>query len=348
MSTFDGNTFTLEEVDSPDGGAPLRVVLKGRDAPLGGRGSGGAFDLEVELRQSEFYYPGQDTPSRQVMGVKYAPVVVRGNLQDRGVVGRAHDVATALQRLATRKRRLRLSWGPLSLYGLADKVKISPEGLRDYNYEVSIHIDGPELPSTALLVAQPAETTPDDLAADVATSMGLAGPELDDTAARALAASEAAGLAEARLAYILASQALLDAADVLTDGVSLTDPETGRIESLAVSLASIAPPFALSLTCVPAPALRGWQTAVRWQRESLDASEGAWTAADTAVATEERLSRLSRGTAEATVYVRDGETLESVARDRLGDERRAAEIARRNGLRGWRLDAGQRLVLPTR
>lgn len=347
MTTLDGNTFTIEELDSADGGAPLRVVLKGRDAPLGGRGSGGAFEHSTEVRQSEFYYPGQDTPTRQVMGVKRGPWAVNGNLQDRGVVGRAAGVAAALHQLAERHRRVRISWGPLSMVGLVDKVTTKPEGLRDYNYDVSLHIDGPDLPSAGLVVAQPAATTPDDLGRDTAAALTLAGDDLD-AAATALAASEAVGIAEARLAYILASQALLDAVDELSAGVALSPAESGRIEAAAITCASISPTFARLLTAVPPPALRGWQGAVEWQRASLDAAEGAWTASDTAVATQERLARLTRGDAESTVYVRDGETLESIARDRLGDERRALEIARRNALTGHRVDAGQRLTLPAR
>lgn len=345
--TLDGNTFTIEEVDSSDGGAPLRVVLKGRDAPLGGRGSGGAFEHTTEVRQSEFYYPGSDVPSRQVMGVKRLPWVVNGNLQDRGVPGRAAGVAAALHQLAERKRRILVTWGPLAMYGLVDKATTKPEGLRDYNYEFSLHIDGPALPSAGLVVAQPAATTPDDLARDTAAALALADQPVDDAAA-ALAASEAAGIAEARLVYILASNALLDVAEGLSGAIALTPSESGRVGAAAVTCARESLAFALTVSSVVPPALSGWASAVAWQRASIEASEGAWLASATAVETSDRLERLTRGEAEATVYVRDGETVESIARDRLGDERRAVEIARRNGLVGLRVAAGQRLTLPTR
>lgn len=345
--TVDGNTFTIEELDSADGGPAQRVVLRGRDAPLGGRGSGGAFEHSTEVRQSEFYYPGQDVPTRQVMGVKRGPWSVNGNLQDRGVPGRAAGVAAALHQLAKRHRRVRISWGPLSMVGLVDKVTTKPEGLRDYNYELSLHIDGPDLPSAGLVVAQPAATTPDDLGRDVAAALLIGDKPVDD-AAGALAASEAAGIAEARLAYVTASDALLGALDGLSGAVALTPSESGRVEAAAVTCARTSAAYAVLVASVPAPRTLGWSAAIAWQRASVDAAEGAWIAAATAVETEERLARLARGDAESTVYARDGETLESVARDRLGDELRAAEIARRNALAGHRLDAGTRLILPTR
>jgi nucleoid-associated protein YgaU len=343
----DANTFTIEEVESADGGAPLRVVLKGRDAPLGGRGSGAAFEDSVQVRQNETYYPGQDTPSRQVMGVKHGPWNIKGNLQDRGVPGRAFAVAASLKQLAVRKRRLRISWGPLQVFGLADEVKISPEGARDYNYDVTLHIDGPELPSAALVVAAASDTTPDTLGRDAAAARLIALDPID-AAVGGLSASEALGIAEGRLVYLTALDALMGAVEGLSGGMALSPFESGRVEAAALTCAAVSPRFATLLTAVPPPALRGWRAAVDWQRASLDAAEGAWTASDTALSTQERLARLTRGEAESTVTVTDGDTLESIARDRLGDERRASEIARRNSLTGHRLTGGQRLTLPAR
>lgn len=346
MTTLDGNTFTVEEVTSADGGAPLRVALKGRDAPLGGRGSGGAFESKVETRQVERYYPGQDVPSRQVMGVKWAPIVVNGNLQDRGVVGRAREIVETLQRMAQRKRRVRISWGPWAYFGLVDYVTAKPEGLRDFNYELSLHIDGPDLGSSAPIVGSLPGATPADLAEDATAARAFADVPLDK-ASEALPASEYTGITEARLLYLEGLDALLTVTELLDGGITLTPADVGRVEAAAVACASSS--IGLSgVLVVPPPADLGWQRAVAWQRAQSDASEGAWTAAETSVRVEERLDSITRGNAEAVIYTRDGETLESLARTRLGDEGRAAEIARRNGLTGHRLDAGTRLVLPTR
>ena len=344
---LDASAWTFEEVDSADGGAPLRVVLKGKDAPLGGRGSGGAFDLVVEVRQNAFYYPGQDTPSRQVSGVKYQPLTIRGNLQDRGVVGRARELGERLQRLATRKRRLRITWGPWAYFGLMDSVKLSPEGLRDVNYECTVHIDGPDLPNTALAVAIPVETTPDDLGA-AATDGMEATKAVDDAAKGALLSSEKYALAVTQETYLDAGAALGTLLAGLSGAVAITDAEAGRVTAAGRAASREALGYALAVTAVPVPAHRGWERAVAWQRASVAAAEGAWDVSDAAVTAAERLDRITRGEVERRYDVRDGDTLESIARDELGDALRAGEIARRNNLPGHRVQAGQRLFLPVR
>ena len=106
--------------------------------------------------------------------------------------------------------------------------------------------------------------------------------------------------------------------------------------------------YALAVTAVPAPAHRGWERAVAWQRASVAAAEGAWDVSDAAVTAAERLDRITRGEVERRYDVRDGDTLESIARTELGDALRAGEIARRNNLPGHRVQAGQRLFLPVR
>lgn len=341
---LDGNAFTIEEVESADGGAPVRVVLKGRDAPLGGRGSGGAFDLAPEVRQSAFYYPGQNTPSRQVMGVKYDPLVIRGNLQDRGVPGRARELAERLESLALRGRRLRITWGPWAFFGLMDKPKLSPEGLRDINYEVSLHLDGRDLPSSALAVATPVETTPDALGEDVASGL----KRTEDVDKSALMPSEKYALAATETVYLDAGAALTVLLTGLSDALTITDAEAGRVTATARVASREALGYALAVTAVPAPAHRGWERAVAWQRASVAAAEGAWDVSDAAVTAAERLDRITRGEVERRYDVRDGDTLESIARTELGDALRAGEIARRNNLPGHRVQAGQRLFLPVR
>lgn len=343
----DGNSFTLEETESADGGPRKRVVLKGRDAPLGGRGSGGAFERGVQVRQSEFYYPGSSVPSRQVMGVKYGAWNVKGNLQDRGVPGRALAIVTALESLATRHRRLRIAWGPWEVFGLVDEAKCSPEGLRDFNYDLTLHIDGPALPETALVIAQTPDTTPADLARDTARARVLAAAPID-AAAAGLTPEERAGLTGAQLLFVTASDTLVTLVEGSSDLFALTPAASGRIQAAAASLATESATWALLVASVAPTAQRGWQAAVAWQRAQHEAAESAWQATEVALATGERLDRLARGEAESTVTAREGDTLESIARDRLGDERRAFEIARRNNLPGLRVDAGQRLSLPAR
>ena len=341
---LDGNAFTLEEVESADGGAPVRVVLKGRHAPLGGRGSGGAFDLAPEVRQNAFYYPGQTAPSRQVMGVKYAPLVIRGNLQDRGVPGRAREIAERLESLALRGRRLRITWGPWAFFGLMDSPKLSPEGLRDVNYEVSLHLDGRDLPNSALAVAVPVETTPDDLG-DATTAGMDATKDVDKSA---LMPSEKIGLALTETAYLDAGAALTELLTGLTDARAITDAEAGRVVAAARVASREALGYAAAVSAVPPPSHLGWARAVAWQRASVAAAEGAWDVSDAAITAAERLDRLTRGEVERRYDVRDGDTLESIARVELGDALRAAEIARRNNLLGHRVTSGQRLFLPVR
>lgn len=348
MTITDGNVFTVEELSSPDGSPPLRVDLRGRDAPLGGRGSGGAFEIDTEVRQTAFYYPGNDVPTRHVMGVKRGPIEVSGNLQDRGVVGRAAGIARTLEQLAERQRRVRISWGPRAWLGLVDRVRAKPEGLRDYEYTLSLHIDGPDLPSAALAVASAVETTPVDLGARTSTALASLGDDFAATAGASLEAVEAAVASEARLRFVTAAEALVDLVAGLSDGTVLSPLESGRIESAAASLASVSTGVAQLLPSVPPMALRGWPAPIAWQRASTEAAEAAWDAAEAAVETSERLERLQRGDAESEAWAREGDTLESIARRYLGDENRAGEIARRNALVGYRLTAGQHLVLPAR
>lgn len=344
---LDGNSITLEELDSPNGGPPLRVVLAGRDAPLGGRGSGGAFDVAPELRQVVTHYPGQTTPSRQIMGVKYAPISFHGNLQDRGVVGRARGICEALMSLAARGRRVRFTWGPWTYFGVVSRPKISPEGLRDFNYDVEFDPDGPDLPNTALAVASPEAPSTSNVGDLAENALALTGDPITE-AGSALPVAEAVGLAEAQLAHATATSALLTITDALTDANALTPQDAGRVIASCAGVSELSMAFGLNVANVPGPVAGGWALQVLWQKARMAAAESAFDLAGGCADTAARLDDTTRGEAEATHDVRDGETLESIARNRLGDEGRAGEIARRNNLSGYRPAAGQRLVLPAR
>lgn len=344
-----GNSVLIEELDSPHGGPPLRVVLEQRDAPLGGRGSGGAFDVTPKLRQVVTRYPGQTTPSRQIMGTEWEPVTFRGNLQDRGVVGRARSVAESLHALVARARRVRLTWGPWTFFGVVSRAKVSPEGLRDYNYEVEVDLDGPDLPSTALAVSPPPPPAPSPSAvADLgATALALGGDPVTEAGGR-LPAAEAVGLAEAQLAHATAVQALLAITDAVSDANALTPQDAGRLVASGTGAAAASFGYAMALQNVPGPVVGGWAGMVTWQKARMFAAESAFDLAGGCADTCNRVEDDARGEAEATHDVRDGETLESIARRRLGSEARAWEIQRRNNLPGMRPAPGSRLLLPAR
>lgn len=342
-----GTEFVVEELDTSDGLDPVVLRLTGRDAPLGGRGSGGAFELSPQVRQSEFYYAGVDEPTRHVQGVKFGPITVKGNLQDRYAArGHAKAVAEQMNLLARRKRRLRIAWGTWVWRGLLDVVKLSPETAADINYELTFHIDGWDEHS-GVTIASEAPASPEDLGTVAAAQREILADKLGglDAMLEGVAASL---VYEAALALLAAIDALTGALDALTSLV-YSDADVGRVLDLSRSLGLEAARTRGVVGAIPVPDTERVTSAVAWQAARAEILEASWILEGEALATRVRLENLERAGVAQEVYVaRDGDTLETVARERLGDEARAADIARMNSLSGFRLAAGQRLLLPAR
>lgn len=345
--TVSGTEFVIEEVDSPDGLDPIVVALAGRDAPVGGRGSGGAFEIAPETRTAEFYYPGQDTPTRHVQGIKYAPLTIKGNLQDRYArAGHARAVAEQMELVVRRKRALRLAWGSWVYRGLSDKLQLSPETLGDINYEWTFHIDGPD-ERTGVTVAGPPPASPPDLGRVGVAQRAIVSDKTNE-AADLLDAASAAILTEVALAVVTAIDALTAAFEALSGTVVYSDTDLARVLDLAGSVMLTAGRLATITGALPVPGAGRAEDAAAWSGARAEILEAAWALEAEAFATGARLEAQLRGAPEEVYVARDGDTLESVARERLGDEGRAGDIARMNGLAGFRLAAGQRLLIPAR
>lgn len=342
-----GTEFVVEELNTADGLDPLVLRLAGRDAPLGGRGSGGAFELAPQVRQAEFHYPGVDEPTRHVQGLKFGPLTVKGNLQDRYAArGHAKAMAEQMDLLARRKRRLRIAWGTWVWRGLLDVAKLSPETTADINYELTFHIDGWDERS-GVTIASDAPTTPADLGTVAAAQREILADKLDGLDAM-LEGVSAALVYEAALALLGAIDALTEALGALTSLV-YADTDVGRVLDLSRSLGLEAARTRGVVGSIPVPDDARVTSAAAWQTARAELLEATWLLEGDALATRLRLEALDRAGVAQEVYVaRDGDTLETVARERLGDEGRAGDLARMNGLSGFRLAAGQRLLLPAR
>ncbi len=350
-----GAEFLIEEIDTADGSEPIVLRLRGRDRPLGGRGSGGAFDITPKVRQSEHFKPGSDEPTRHVMGTRYEPLQIHGNLQDRFFEkGHARAVSRTMEALATRKRRLRISWATWTFLGLLDSAKLSPETVADINYELVLHIDGPaeaegSVPFAAAVPPSPADLVP--VAADLGTQLAAAADRLANPLVERILGLARVALTTALLAAQESTVDLVSVISTLDNRLLLSQADASLALIAATAVQSAGQQLRLVLEAIALPEDDGphdWQTVLAVQRTRTELLEATAQLDVLAQHTQEALWTQAVGTAGEVYFATDGDTLETVAQTRLGDGGRAGEIARLNGLATFRLVSGQRLALPAR
>lgn len=336
--------FVVEEITSRDGLNRVVLRLEGRNLPEGGKGSGGGFEIAPKTRQTAHRYPGVDKPTRHMLGVDYDPFAIRGVVRDRyNAPGFAMAFRRSVELLAGRP--VRLSWGgDISYEGVLDKASLAVETEHDVVYQLTFEIDGPtEAPRPAQAAETPA--TVGDLAADAATARAtLQGTE--EVAPRLLSAADAAAVLGALTILSAASDALDAALEGQTEAAALDHAANRRAAAAAGGLAAAARLAASTLGTVPVPPSRGLDAAA-WQSARAEALEATTVMELSAAATQARLDEIAAEGAAVEVYeAREGDTLESIALDRLGDASRAAAIARNNRLAGLAATPGQSLTIP--
>lgn len=111
------DTFTIEEIVSSGDG--LRVVLAGTDAPYGRPRDMAALESGGPVEHEEIYFPGRKKPIYQIKQARQRPLVIKGAFRDHlavsfdGVeVGTQHarSMRDQLEAIRERCNPLRLTW----------------------------------------------------------------------------------------------------------------------------------------------------------------------------------------------------------------------------------------------
>lgn len=126
-------------------GPPGKTLkLEGPNAPFGRPRHGAVAEEELELRDSETYYPGNPVPDRHVFGDRQTPIVLSGRWMDSriGFDGGAQLKVAEVKSRIKERVRVHFEWGPLVAgTGLLHKLKIGWESSKECVWTLTIKVD---------------------------------------------------------------------------------------------------------------------------------------------------------------------------------------------------------------
>ena len=100
-------TWSFEQLK----GERKKLILAGWDAPKGRPGQSPVVAPQTTVRQSETYYPGNDTPSRHIFGTKQEPLELEGTFRDKyGGAGYALRMTQFAESFVADKQQCQISW----------------------------------------------------------------------------------------------------------------------------------------------------------------------------------------------------------------------------------------------
>lgn len=316
--------FVIEQRTGSD---RKRIELADHDLPFGRPRKGAAFDLGGDVETNDVKLDGRTSPIIHTRYEDFHPTVVKGHLRDHfsGIQGAAHSTRRELERLKSRKGLVTLSIGKLTWVAFFKGAKFGYEGENDLTYELTFRVvEGPQ--SKAQTFTDPVVLAPVDLVAN----------------ARAALAIDRAAFLAISLSRIAATQIFL-AFDNLDSGLDQAESAARDLENDA----STATASAMSARCQDAKAKCDALLAAAQAYAAADAvprptaaAMGAYqqqqaNACQGALETRAALQRLQISSRQIVVRgkrlyrVVAGDTLESIAMDKLGSKARAGEIGYR-------------------
>lgn len=343
--------FVIEEIIT--GGR--RVELTGSDRVQGKPREKPMFSSGGPVQHEEIYLPGRDLPIYQMQQGRQRPLVITGAFRDHqfvkdgGPVGTMHARAMrdAIEEIKQRMNPVRLTWGGETRTGVLVDTNFGEESNHQITYELTFKIA--RGPTTRTRDAQRSTSTSHQDASDVIGQMrqDLAARRAQVAAlrqqqlaiARAAEMENAIDLADQGLAAAQSNAIVLEAANAGSVSAATTRA-VGAIQvaqrlCLAAKVTVLAVPPSAAFTRPTADATTAYWQAQYGTATSLDATAGQLQQ----LATDAR----SRVRSAVRVYtVRPGDTLESIARQTLGDASRAGDL----GVRADQLTPGLAIRIP--
>lgn len=126
------------------GGNKTVLVLDGPNAPYGRPRKAPVVEPEIEVRETEVYYPGNDIPTRHIFGTRQSPISLSGRFMDSriGQAGGAQFKADEVQRFVRAKIPCRIEWGGfVAMTGLITRFKRSIESGAEIAWSMTVKID---------------------------------------------------------------------------------------------------------------------------------------------------------------------------------------------------------------
>lgn len=139
MAAILGSAWEFRQV-----GPPNKVItLNAYQAPFGRLRKNPVIDTEFELRDSEVFYAGLRTPTRQIFGDKESPIVLHGRWSDKYLgSGGAVALLKEFKQFAADEVQITVKWGQIIAYiGLLHKVRGGIEDSANLAWEMSIKVD---------------------------------------------------------------------------------------------------------------------------------------------------------------------------------------------------------------
>lgn len=127
-------------------GGPLKTLELAESAAPHGRARKSPVVTDgVEMRESETYYPDNDTPTRHVFGDRQEPWEIKGRFRDRGKgggVGFAKAKTEEVKAFYRDHQRCRITWGDIvSVVGLITRFSPGRESAGEVAWEMTIKVD---------------------------------------------------------------------------------------------------------------------------------------------------------------------------------------------------------------
>jgi hypothetical protein len=327
----------------------LEVVLEGADLPHASIRERPAFESGGSVEHEAVYLPGAALPVIQVQQARERDMVIAGafrvhlHVQDGGTdADHARTMRDRLEEIRYRAKPLRVTWGTQERLCFLHETKFSEESEFQIAYELTFRV----LRGVARPQRTPREGVARGAPSTVAEQLG------QDVAERQAqwAALQAAAVSQAAVSTVLAGLAAV-----------ATGVESARSAAQTLEKASGGPAKVSALAAVLGAAGAA-QTALAGLRDALaglpsGASDlggelayaaAKWGTLDTLSAVADQLRAAAQAARERArvgtrlYQVRPGDTLESIARQVLGNAGRAHEL----GLRADQLTAGRLVRIP--
>lgn len=331
----------------------LRAELRDADGPFGRPRDTVGFNLGGTLEHTAIYLPGRDTPIFQIKQARERDFVLRGafrdhlRAQDLGAADPTHaaDQVELLERIRRRGNPVTVTRGADQIFGILAETDFGFEGDHDITYELTFKVSSrggvapdpqPATQTRTASGADLAQAIADDLAEHRARFAALAA----DAQSRA---AQAAVLNALDLAAAAVSDVVVAAAALESTPTAPSFGDVARLDGLARAAQTAVGGFAAAVA-LSAPALAAGGTPVNvvatWQAVYPAAYAVTGWQDDLRTIRADNRARVRRA---ARLYtVRDGDTLESIAREQLGDASRAGEL----GVRADELRPGLVIRIP--
>ncbi len=168
MGYSEGKTWVFEQV----GGEGRYLFLSGWAAPFGRPRQGAVVKPVLRARTERTYYPGSNTPTRHVFGVKYDDWELKGRFRDRDLGKGGAKIKTEEAKAFVRDLLpVRISWGDVLVFsGFLDELEIGYESEAEIEWTLKVSIDNDEMAATpgANLSDIP---SPSDLSTDLGAAL---------------------------------------------------------------------------------------------------------------------------------------------------------------------------------